>query len=181
MSIFEVRPAVTSTVTTLAFPSKPTTRLAKPYHYRRNGIYYMRLRATGSATEAAAVSLQTINRRDALDASEQLTRLVRAFHLENPDAHWSELKEYFRLVSEEVFESGRRGVTQVWGALHDSHSDSVSRFLRPFKSEEGASVSVPVIAPAGCVILWPLIDDAWTWSANKMVMLSTAPVTTMKE
>lgn len=148
MSILDVRPAVTSTVTTLAFPSKPITRLAKPYHYRRNGIYYMRLRATGSATEAAAVSLQTSNRRDALDASEQLTGFVRAFHLENPDAHWSELKEYFRLVSEEVFESRRHGVMQVWGALHHSHSDSGSRSLRPFKSEEGASVSIPVIAPA---------------------------------
>jgi len=148
MSILEVRSAVTSTVTTLAFPSKPTTRLAKPYHYRRNGIYYMRLRATGSTTEAAAVSLQTSNRRDALDASEQLTGLVRAFHLENPDAPWSKLKEYFRSVSDEVFASGREGVTQVWGALHDSHSDSVGSSLSPFKSAKGASVSLSVIAPA---------------------------------
>ncbi|SMQ26941.1 Site-specific recombinase XerD [Pseudomonas helmanticensis] len=108
----------------------------------------MRLRATGSTTEAAAVSLQTSNRRDALDASEQLTGLVRAFHLENPDASWSKLKEYFRLVSEEVFESGREGVTQVWGALHDSHSDSVGSSFSPFKSAKGASVSLSVIAPA---------------------------------
>lgn len=148
MSILEVRPAVTNAVTTLPFPSKPTTRLAKPYHYRRNGIYYMRLRATGSTTEAAAVSLQTSNRRDALDASEQLTGLVRAFHLENPDAPWSKLKEYFRLISEEVFESGREGVTQVWGALHDSHSDSVGSSLSPFKSVKAASVALSVIAPA---------------------------------
>lgn len=148
MNILEVRPAVTSTVTTLAFPSKPTIRLAKPYHYRRNGIYYMRLRVTGSIAEAAAVSLQTSNRRDALDASEQLTGLVRAFHLENPDAPWSKLKEYFRSVSDEVFESGREGVTQVWGALHDSHSDSVGSSLSPFKSAKGASVSLSVIAPS---------------------------------
>jgi len=148
MSILEARPAVTSTVTTLAFPSKPTTRLAKPYHYRRNGIYYMRLRATGSTTEAAAVSLQTSNRREALDISEQLTGLVRAFHLENPDAGWSKLREHFRLVSAELFESGREVVTQLWGALHDSRSDSVCRTLSLLKSERGASVSVPVIAPA---------------------------------
>lgn len=108
----------------------------------------MRLRATGSTTEAAAVSLQTSNRRDALDASEQLTGLVRAFHLENPDAPWSKLKEYFRLISEEVFESGREGVTQVWGALHDSHSDSVGSSLSPFKSVKAASVALSVIAPA---------------------------------
>ncbi len=108
----------------------------------------MRLRATGSTTEAAAVSLQTSNRRDALDASEQLSGLVRAFHLENPDAPWSKLKEHFRLVSAELFESGRTGVTQVWGALHDSHPDSVGSSLSPFKSAKGASVSLSVIAPA---------------------------------
>ncbi|ANI00901.1 integrase [Pseudomonas koreensis] len=83
-----------------------------------------------------------------MDASEQLTGLVRAFHLENPDAPWIKLKEYFRLVSEEVFESGREGVTQVWGALHDSHSDSVGSSLSPFKSAKAASVALSVIAPA---------------------------------
>lgn len=142
MSILEVRPAVTSTVTTLAFLSKPTTRLAKPYNYRRNGIYYMRLRATGSTTEAAAVSLQTSNRRDALDASEQLAGLVRAFHSENPDASWSKLKEHFRLLSAELFEFGREGITQVWGALHDSHSDFVAGSTRSMKSV--ADIPVPL-------------------------------------
>ncbi len=34
-----------------------------------------------------------------MDAAEHLTGLVRAFHLENPDASWSKLKEHFRLVS----------------------------------------------------------------------------------
>jgi integrase len=148
MSTLEFRSAVPTSVTSITFSLRPTTRLAKPYHYRRNGIYYMRLRATGSTTEAAAVSLQTSNRRDALDASGQLSGLVRAFHLENPDAPWSKLKEHFRLVSEELFESGHHGVTQVWGALHDCHSDSVGRSLSPLKSKKGASVSLPVIAPA---------------------------------
>jgi hypothetical protein len=60
MNILEDQPAVTSTVTTLTFPVRPTTRLAKPYHYRHNGIYYIRLRATGCTTEAAAVSLKAI-------------------------------------------------------------------------------------------------------------------------
>lgn len=86
MSILEVRSAVSSTVTSLTFPVKPTKRLAKPYHYRRNGIYYMRLRATGSTTDLASVSLKTSNRRAAMEVAEQLTEFVRGFHLENPDA-----------------------------------------------------------------------------------------------
>ncbi|MGE7956343.1 tyrosine-type recombinase/integrase [Pseudomonas sp. NPDC089530] len=149
MSLLEVQPAVTSTVTNLAFPLRPTTRLAKPYHYRRNGIYYMRLRTTGSTTEAAAVSLKTSNRRDALDASEQLSGFVRAFHLENPEASWSKLKEHFRRVSVELFESGRDGdVTQVWGGLHDSDSGPTGGLTNPLKPGENSPVSLSVLAPA---------------------------------
>ena len=149
MSILEVRSAVTNTVTNLAVPVKPTTRLAKPYHFRRNGIYYMRLRATGSTTEFASVSLKTSNRRDALDASEHLVGFVRAFHLNNADASWSKLKEHFRVVSVELFEARRDGsVTQVWGGLHDGHSGSVGGSMRPMKSVADVPVSISVLAPA---------------------------------
>jgi hypothetical protein len=145
MSLLEVQPAVTN----LAFPLRPSTRLAKPYHYRRNGIYYMRLRTTGSTTEAAAVSLKTSNRRDALNASEQLSGFVRAFHLENPGASWSKLKEHFRRVSVELFESGRDGdVTQVWGGLHDSDSGPAGGSASPLKPGENSPVSLSVLAPA---------------------------------
>lgn len=143
------RSAVTSPVPILVGPSRPTTRLAKPYHYRRNGIYYVRLRATGSTTEFASVSLKTSNRRDALDASEQLAGSVRTFHLANPEASWGELKEHFRLASAELFEFGGDGdVTQVWGGLHDSNTGPVGGSLSYPKSAKSASLSLSVIAPA---------------------------------
>lgn len=149
MSILSVQPAVSNSVTSLTIPVRPTTRLAKPYHYRRNGIYYMRLRATGSTTDLASVSLKTSNRREAMDAADQLTGFVRAFHLENPDASWSKLKEHFRLVSVELFEAGSDStVPQVWGGLHDSHSGSVGGSIRPPKFLASAPVSLSVIAPA---------------------------------
>lgn len=71
MSILAAPSAVTSIFTNL------TTRLAKPYDYRLNGICCRTLSATGSTTEVASVSLQTSNRRDALEAPERLTGLVR--------------------------------------------------------------------------------------------------------
>lgn len=149
MNTLETRSAVSNSVTSLTFPVRPTTRLAKPYHYRRNGIYYMRLRATGSTTDLVSVSLKTSNRRAAMDAAEQLSGFIRAFHLENPDASWSELKEHFRLVSVELFEAGREGdVMQVWGGLHDSHSGPVGSSTRPLKFLASAPVSLSVIAPA---------------------------------
>ena len=141
--------AVTSPVPILVGPSRPSTRLAKPYHYRRNGIYYIRLRATGSTTEYASVSLKTSNRRNALDASEQLAGSVRTFHLANPEASWGKLKEHFRLASAELFEFGRDGdVTQLWGGLHDSNTGPVGGSLSYPKSAKSASVSLSVIAPA---------------------------------
>jgi hypothetical protein len=78
-----------------------------PYHYRRNGIYYLCLRATGSTTESASVSLKTSHRWTTLDASDQLSGFIRAFHGENPKALWSELKEHFLSVSAEVLGSKR--------------------------------------------------------------------------
>lgn len=84
-----------------------------------------------------------------MDAADQLTGFVRAFHLENPDASWSKLKEHFRLVSVELFEAGGdSNVTQVWGGLHDSHSGSVGGSIRPPKFLASAPVSLSVIAPA---------------------------------
>jgi integrase len=109
----------------------------------------MRLRATGSTTELVSVSLKTSNRREAMDAADQLTEFVRAFHLENPDAPWNKLKEHFRVVSSELFESGRDGdVTQVWGGLHDSHSGFVGGSARLMKSVAHVPVSLSVLAPA---------------------------------
>lgn len=84
-----------------------------------------------------------------MDAADQLTGFVRAFHLENPDASWSKLKEHFRLVSVELFETGGKGdVTQVWGGLHDSHSGPVGCSTRPLKFLASAPASLSVIAPA---------------------------------
>ena len=109
----------------------------------------MRLRATGSTTEYASISLKTSNRRDALDASEHLAGLVRAFHLDNPDASWSKLKEHFRVVSVELFEAGPDGsVKQVWGGLHDIHSGTVGGSTRFLKSVADVPASLPVLAPA---------------------------------
>jgi integrase len=84
-----------------------------------------------------------------MDAAEQLSDFVRAFHLENPDAPWDKLKEHFRVVSYELFAAERGGdVTQVWGGLHDSQSGSVGGYTRPMKSAVGVPVSLSVLAPA---------------------------------
>ncbi len=84
-----------------------------------------------------------------MEVSERLSGFVRAFHLENPEAPWSKLKEHFRVVSVELFETERdRGVAQVWGGLHDRHSVLMGGSTRPLKSEENTPVSQSVLVPA---------------------------------
>lgn len=124
-----------------------------PYHYRRNGIYYLRLRATGSTTESTSVSLRTSNRRAALGASDQLSGLIREFHLENPQALWSELREHFLSVSAEVLGSKRVGESShAWGALH-AGGECRSSNLEAFPSSSlqlvgGISASQPIRGPS---------------------------------
>lgn len=75
--------------------------LAKPWHYRRSGVYYLRvrpLRSTGSCT----LSLRSSDRSTAMTTSKQLLSTLRAFHLENPEATWGELREHLRSIAEDA-------------------------------------------------------------------------------
>ena len=111
---------VTSAVTNSITPLRPTTRLAKPYHYRRNGIYYLRLRETGSTTQATSVSLKTTDRRAAMDASRRLAETIKAFHLDHPKATWSELREHLLFVAEELLSSAHDVHSlRDWGDLYE--------------------------------------------------------------
>ena len=111
---------VTSAVTNFAVSLKPTTRLAKLYHYRRNGIYYLRLRETGSTTQATSVSLKTSDRKAAMDASRRLAETIRSFHLDHPEATWSELREHLLWVAEGLL-SCSHDVHSLrdWGDLYE--------------------------------------------------------------
>lgn len=88
-----------------------------------------------------------------MDASEQLSGFVRAFHLENPQAPWCELKAHFLLVSAEVLGSKRMGdSSHAWGGLHagaESRSlDLDATPSRPLKLVGGVSPSQSVRGPA---------------------------------
>lgn len=111
---------VTSAVTSIAIPQRPTTRLAKPYHYRRNGIYYLRLRETGSLTRTVSVSLKTTDRKAAMDASRHLSETIRAFHLDNPDATWHQLREHLIWIAEGLLSSAHDVYSlRMWGDLYE--------------------------------------------------------------
>lgn len=120
MTIASSTPPVTSRVPNIALPLRPTTRLARPYHYRRNGIYYMRLRETGSVTRTVSVSLKTSDRKAAMDASRRLAETIRAFHLDNPEATWQQLREHLIWVAEGLLSSAHDVHSlREWGDLYE--------------------------------------------------------------
>ena len=120
MTIHAERRPVTSAVTSFAVHLRPTTRLAKLYHYRRNGIYYLRLREKGSATRTASVSLKTTDRRAAMDASQRLAETIKAFHLDHPKATFSELKEHLLWMAENLLSTAHEVYSlRDWGDLYE--------------------------------------------------------------
>ena len=69
------------------------TALAKPYHYRRSGRYYLRLRPQGSTKGFFTLSLRTTNKATAMTISQEILQTLKAYHFDNPEATWDELRE----------------------------------------------------------------------------------------
>lgn len=63
------------------------------WHYRRNGIYYLRVRPRGCAIRSLAVSLRTTDRPTAMTLSQDILQALAIFHLDRPEADWPILKE----------------------------------------------------------------------------------------
>jgi integrase len=78
--------------------------LAKPWHYRRSGVYYLRVRRLGTK-DTITISLRSTNRTIAMTNSKQLQTTLRAFHLDNPNATWDELRAHIRSIAEEILDT----------------------------------------------------------------------------
>lgn len=63
------------------------------WHYRRNGIYYLRVRPRGCAIRSLAVSLRTTDRPTAMTLSQDILQALAIFNLDRPEADWPILKE----------------------------------------------------------------------------------------
>lgn len=125
---------VTSAVTNRTLVLRPTCRLASPYHYRRHGIYYLRLRVTGSVKRAVSVSLKTTDRRWAMQASGRLTASLQSFHLDRPDASWNELREHLlKLVSSTLVSADDGHPLRHWGDMYRNVGVNPSPAQTPYR------------------------------------------------
>lgn len=62
------------------------------WHYRRNGIYYLRVRPRGCSNRSATISLRTTDRPTAMTLSQDILQALALFHLDQPEAGWDDLK-----------------------------------------------------------------------------------------
>jgi len=88
--------------------------LACPYLYRRQGRYALRVRPMGSK-KSCTLSLKTTHRQTALTIAKHLLGTLRAFHLDQPNATWPELKENLLDIATSVLKK-----RSVWDELGDS-------------------------------------------------------------
>lgn len=119
------------TVRNLLEHAPPTlaTPLAKLWHYRRNGRYYLRVRTLGRPFVTFTASLRTSDRSTAMEISANIQRALAYFHLDKPDATWGELKERLQAITQECLSisHGNRGsdfahselYQEMYGALRE--------------------------------------------------------------
>ncbi len=113
------------------------TPLAKPWHYRRSGVYYLRVRPLGSVA-SCTVSLRTTDKPIAMSTSKQLQAALRAFHLDNPDATWPELREQMRGLAEDLLASHTEwDELDALGLTYSELNEDLGRV------ERSAALSVP--------------------------------------
>lgn len=102
------------------------TALAKPYHYRRSGRYYLRLRPQGTATGFFTLSLRTTDKATAMTISKDILKTLKAYHFDNPEATWDELRGRLVDVAESSLTMAHGDSSLVaYEMIHDEHHQAL--------------------------------------------------------
>ena len=95
-------------------PPKLVTELAKPWHFRRHGRYYLRFRPRNQTLGVFTISLRTSDRATAMEISRNIQRALSYFHLEKPNATWPELRDRLQIIAQECLEAAHGNSGADW-------------------------------------------------------------------
>lgn len=102
------------------------TALAKPYHYRRSGRYYLRLRPQGTAKGFFTLSLRTTDKATAMTISKDILTTLKAYHFDNPKATWDELRERLIDIAESCLTMAHGDSSLVaYEMINDEHHEAL--------------------------------------------------------
>jgi len=76
------------------------------WHYRRSGIYYLRVRPRGCSARSITLSLRSTDRPTAMQFSKDILKTLAVFHLDRPEAAWKDLKGHIKGIAEEALTMG---------------------------------------------------------------------------
>lgn len=98
------------------------TALAKPYYYRRSGRYYLRLRPQGTTKGFFTLSLRTTDKATAMTISQEILQTLKAYHFDNPEATWDELRGRLEDIAESYLTMAHGDSSLVaYEMIHDEH------------------------------------------------------------
>lgn len=75
------------------------TVLAIPYHYKRKGICYLRLRPRGAKPNCFSISLRTSDDAVALRITTEILKRLSEFHFRKPETSWKQLRSQAEEIS----------------------------------------------------------------------------------
>lgn len=98
------------------------------WHYRRNGIYYLRVGPRGCSLHSLTVSLRSTDRPTAMTLSHDILKGLALFHLDRPDATWPDLKERLLDVAHALLEQAYDEVgLSAYDEIYEDLSISLAR------------------------------------------------------
>ena len=118
------------------------TVLARPYLYRREGVYYLRMRPVGSTKQLFTVSLRTTERTRATELSKDILAALAVFHLGNPETPWADIYARLSVVAQEALTASHTDKSLVayetiYTDLNVSLSNAASTFPLTMNQHRG--------------------------------------------
>jgi integrase len=97
------------------------------WHYRRSGIYYLRVRPRGCSARSLTLSLRSTDRPTAMQYSKDILKTLAVFHLDQPEASWEDLKERLKDIAEEALTMGHSEDTRsLYMEVYDEMSNHLA-------------------------------------------------------
>lgn len=97
------------------------------WHYRRAGVYYLRIRPRGCSARSFTVSLRSTDRSIAMQFSKDILRTLAVFHLDKPDAAWSDLQDRLKDIAEDLLtERLNEGSRSAYMLIYEEHARNLA-------------------------------------------------------
>ncbi|RMM38478.1 putative phage integrase [Pseudomonas coronafaciens pv. oryzae] len=96
------------------------------WHYRRSGIYYLRVRPRGCSTRSLTISLRSTDRQTAMQFSKDILKTLAVFHLDQPEASWDNLRERLKEIAEDALQGHSEDSRGLYMELYDQMSNHLA-------------------------------------------------------